>query len=253
MVNMHYLLFLLIYFVLLADFTGTILNNSFTFISLRCIIKIRIYLEEAIMDFLKDNQKLRVIPKEIRGISNGTIKEVCPQYFVVELENDKSGFLKVRDIIEIIIPVDSYLVKFEAEIIELKANSVHFLIPKQFKFVQRREYTRVDINLPVKLKELDNEQEPLTSTAKNISGGGMLVMSSKNFDFGALLEARFSIFPKKDIKTLFEILRVNQSETDEGYCLAGEFKEISNADRTAIIQLCFKRQLETKCKEMSKE
>jgi c-di-GMP-binding flagellar brake protein YcgR len=202
---------------------------------------------ETIMDFLKNSQKLRVIPDEIKGISNGIIQEVCPEYFMVCL--DDANNLSIQDNIEIIISADNCLIRFDTKVIKIEGKTVYFSIPKEFRYIQRREYTRVDINIPIKLREF-NELEYINSFSENISGGGMQIISTKYFDIGNLLEAKFNVFEAKDINTVLKVLRIDsQSENKEECHLSGEFEDISNADRTAIIQLCFKRHLELKCKE----
>lgn len=202
---------------------------------------------ETSMDFLKNNQELKVIPSEIKGISNGIVKEITPSAFTVQLNNIDKDLLKIGDSVEIIVPVNNCLVRFEAKINSIDTNFVAFSLPNKFRRIQRREYTRVSVNIPVKLREL-NTSTGVDSVANDLSGGGMRLISDRDFDINNLLEANFRILARKDIKTVLRILRINKSN-DKEYTLAGEFKEISNIDKTAIIQLCFKRQLEIKSKE----
>ncbi|OGI21470.1 MAG: hypothetical protein A2287_02395 [Candidatus Melainabacteria bacterium RIFOXYA12_FULL_32_12] len=199
------------------------------------------------MDFLKNNQELKIIPSEIKGISNGIIREIYPQYFTVQLDNVNDDLLRIGDHIEIIVPMKDYMIRFEVQVNLIDGNLVHFSLPKQFRRIQRREYTRVNVNIPVKLREVNNSNN-INSIIENLSGGGMKLVSSEDFDIDSLLEANFSILSRKDINTVLKVLRTDKYNSKE-YNLAAEFKEISNVDRTAIIQLCFKRQLELKCKE----
>lgn len=202
------------------------------------------------MDFIKNNQKLKIIPDEVKGINSGVVKEVNPLYFTVHLDNPNTDLPSIGENIEVIIPLDNCLVRFDTKIAEVNANIVKFSAPEKCRYVQRREYTRVNVNIPVNLKE-NSDSESINSITQNLSGGGMQILSSKNFDTGNLLEANFSILNRSNITTLLEILRTNDYDNNsKEYSLSGEFKQISNIDRTAIIQLCFKRQLETKCKEV---
>ena len=203
---------------------------------------------EISMDFLKNNQELKVIPTEIKGISSGVVKEITPPGFIVQLNNVDKDLLKIGDSVEVIVPINNCLIRFESKINSVETNFVTFSLPNKFRRVQRREYTRVNVNIPVKLREL-NASTGVDSIMQDLSGGGMRLISDKGFGINSLLEADFKILARKDIKTMLKILRINKFN-DKEYTLAGEFKEISNVDKTAIIQLCFKRQLEIKSKEV---
>lgn len=205
--------------------------------------------EEAGMDFLKDNQKLRIVPDEIKEISEGIIREIHPEYFVVQLESTKGEPLKLEGIIEIIIPTEKCLIRFETKVIELSNNIVRFSTPDKVRHVQRREYSRVNIKLPVELRRLDDSYDIIYSVSQNLGAGGMHILTDETFDFGTLLQAKFTIFSKKEISAIFEVLRTSEDKQESFYHIAGQFKKISNSDRTAIIHLCFKKQLESNYKE----
>lgn len=200
------------------------------------------------MDFLKKDQKIKVIPENIEEISGGTIIEVASDYFSVSLNNPHND-LEIDSNIEFIITDKDFLIRFEAKIIQIKDNVVCFSLPQEFKYMQRREYTRVDINIPVNLTEINNPDTSADTLTTNLSGGGLQVISRENFDIGTLLKAKFNILNKKDVRVVMEILRMDKNlQNNEEYLLSGEFADISNTNRTAIIQLCFKRQLELRCK-----
>lgn len=201
------------------------------------------------MDFLNKDQKLKIIPGNIKGVSNGVVKNYSSDHFEVQLDNP-SECLNINESIEIIIPVDNTLIKFETKITRIDGDTVYFSLPEKTKFIQRREYIRIDVEIPVELKDVTSDKN-INSVAKNLSGGGMQVVSSDSFDIGSLLEAQFTIFDKKNIKAVMEILRTGKD--NENYSIAGQFKNISSSDRAAIIQLCFKRQLESRCKDLDSD
>jgi len=118
---------------------------------------------------------------------------------------------------------------------------VFFAVPSKFTIVQKREYPRISAQMPVFLKETVNGQETEAETI-NIGGGGMQFASSVKYNLNCILNTRFTLPNKKEINTLFEILRAD--EENKNFFLSGKFKTISNFDKTSIIQFCFKRQLE---------
>jgi len=199
------------------------------------------------IDFLKKNINIKIIPCKINEISNGTIIDLKEDSFVVQLH--KASLLEQGEIIEIIIPDKSKLIKFESTVIQRKEMILYLTIPDEARYIQRREYPRVNISIPVSLNEINDPDNTLDSVTKNLSGGGMQVVSEKTFFVGSLLRAKFVIFDKSSIETVLEVLRVDRNEqSGKKYYLSGRFKDLSNTQRTALIQMCFKRQLELKYK-----
>ncbi|MDD3013020.1 MAG: PilZ domain-containing protein [Candidatus Gastranaerophilales bacterium] len=199
------------------------------------------------IDFLKKNRNLKIIPGNINKISNGTIIDSKDASFVVLL--DKAVSLEQNEVIEVIIPDQSNLIKFESTVIQKEEKILYLTIPKNVRYVQRREFPRVNISIPVTLNEISNPDDTLNSITKNLSGGGMQVIADKTFFVGSLLKAKFIIFDKSSIESVLEVLRVDKKDHScKEYYLSGRFKDLSNTQRTALIQMCFKRQLELKYK-----
>lgn len=203
------------------------------------------------MKYLKNNQKLKIVPEDTKGITTGVIKSMSPVSFVVAVEEDDKQNLIDREVFEIIISDETCIISFETKVVDTKDNLVCFSMPENFKLIQRREYTRVDMNIPVSFKNNEAGEEVI-GTTRNISGGGLKASASKPLAEGKLMEANFKIFNVKDIKTIVEVLRTEAKDDTTEYVMSGKFKEISNADRVALIQMCFKRQLELKCKGVNR-
>lgn len=195
------------------------------------------------MDFIKKNQKISIIPDRIDKISTGIIISSGPDGFVAEVSNTSAISQGLEQ--EIVVSSENYTVTFTSKINKLDNNNVFFSIPSEFTFVQRREYPRININIPVFLTKTA-EPEIKTETV-NIGGGGIQVTSPINFDVKTILKARFNLSEKKEINTDFEVLRCEAGAKKE-FTLSGKFNNISNFDKTTIIQFCFKRQLESACK-----
>lgn len=201
------------------------------------------------MKYLKNNQRLKIVPDDASGVLTGVIKSMSPVSFVVAVESPDSPMLKQGEVFEIVISDETCILSFETKITEIKDSLVCFSMPENFRLVQRREYPRVDISIPVSIKELSTENGvEFLGTTSNISGGGLKVTAPGVVNPGMLVETQFKILNVKNIKTILEVLRTEHPDGGSDFFVSGKFKEISNADRIALIQLCFKRQLELKCK-----
>ena len=221
-----------------------------------------------LVNHIKKNQKIKIIPANIENFSMGIIISACKDFFVAEVKN--SSLLMTGSEPEILISTEDYMVMFTSKINKIEHNNVFFAVPSKFTIVQKREYPRINTQMPVFFKETVNGQETEAETI-NIGGGGMQFASSVKYNLNCILNARFTLPNKKEINTLFEILREEadcEQRLKGGLCppetpfrasnqaadckqrlegkffLSGKFQTISNFDKTTIIQFCFKRQLE---------
>ena len=199
------------------------------------------------MNLIKENQKIKIIPDNIEEFSMGTIIFACKDYFVAEVKN--SSLAMTGSAPEILISTEDYMIMFTSKVNKTENNKVFFAVPSKFTIVQKREYPRIKTKMPVFIKETVTSQETEAETI-NIGGGGMQFASSVKYNLNCILNARFTLPNKKEINTLFEILRADcEQPQNKKIFLSGKFQTISNFDKTAIIQFCFKRQLEANCKK----
>jgi c-di-GMP-binding flagellar brake protein YcgR len=199
------------------------------------------------MNFLKKDIKVKIIPANIKAITSGSIIEIMEGSFVVAIS--KSAVFETHDLLELIISSQNDIIKFESKVIEAKEDCLYLSNPENIHYSQRREYPRVSISIPVVLKDINNPENSSESVTKNISGGGMQVVADKNFAVGSLLKAKLRILDKESMETMLEILRIDDKDKcSKEYFISGRFKNLSNTQKTALIQVCFKRQLELKFK-----
>ena len=220
------------------------------------------------MNPIKENQKIKIIPGNIENFSMGLITSVQQDYFVAEINNP--AMLAPGLDLEILISAEDYMILFISKINKIENNNIFFAYPPKFKYIQKREYPRIKTNIPVLLKKADENNEE-KAVIINIGGGGMKfispvdwlsaktsiscsqslpsVLDKQSANINCVLNARFTLPNKKEINTLFDVLRVEKE--NKKFTFSGKFKTISNFDKTIIIQFCFKREIESKYKKQN--
>ncbi|MFA6988669.1 MAG: PilZ domain-containing protein [Candidatus Gastranaerophilaceae bacterium] len=139
------------------------------------------------------------------------------------------------------------LVKFSSKIINIDKNIVTIEKPFDFQIIQRREYTRVNTEIPVIF--FDKNGNSFHCFTNNISGGGMQVSTSCVLVLGESFEVEIK-FKNYTVKAFLEVLRIEKNIEKNQYFIAGIFKKIQNVDRIYLIQSCFKKQLELRSIEL---
>lgn len=202
------------------------------------------------MNFFQVKKKLNMLLPSYDGIKTGEIIQINSDSFTVLLDSALDCFIPSQNV-EFSIPSNECLVKFYSDIVKLDTNKVTFYLPKDVRYIQRRKYSRVEFSLPVEVASTDTTDKYVLET-KNISGGGLKLISGKYFKTGCMLDVSFNIMDNIKIKAEFKILRVDTSKfNDNEYYLSGQFTKIAEKDRFLLIQATFKRQLELKCKGIS--
>jgi c-di-GMP-binding flagellar brake protein YcgR len=120
--------------------------------------------------------------------------------------------------------------------------------PRVFTKNQRREFVRLDLSLPIIVRELKSglaepigEEEVQTHTI-DISGGGALLVYPKELPAGTWLE--LSVFLPEEVKCRAQVCRIEHNDTPKKVRLAVEFTDIAPSDQDKIIALIFRRQRE---------
>jgi len=191
---------------------------------------------------IKQNQKIKIIPENIKQISTGTIISVEKDFFVAEINSNPESIDFAEA--EIHISDENFILIFNTQIIKREKNQVSFKIPEKYNYTQKREYPRISTSIPLKINNTEEKKE-VYGQIVNLGGGGMKICSPVNYNPDSVLNANFTLPNKTTVKTLFYTLRSEIfPEAQEIYAVSGQFKNISTIEKTAIIQFCFKQKLE---------
>ncbi|MEW5819777.1 MAG: flagellar brake domain-containing protein [Cyanobacteriota bacterium] len=232
------------------------------------------------MEFLKLNQKVQVVLEENEIITKSCLSQIMdydsssmliaePQYRSQPVD------IPVGAVIEVLVIDSKCVYSFNTSVIgkQKAPPSLWLSLPETYRRVQRREYVRVNMKLPavINLKaETEIESDCLTAnilaekvyqdgyystTSIDVSGGGIKIFGPVQFQPDTIISIILRL-PMKEIITNAKVVRselntkISEKEfsPDEfarfNYITALCFHEIEDTDRSTVIQLCFKRQLE---------
>lgn len=196
---------------------------------------------------LKKNQKICVVPKDIKGSMSSKIIKTDRDIIEFEVNEKDLPYYSKGEPIEIFTVVDDGMLYFKTKVEKTDENqkvvSASF-DKKTYDLLQRREYTRIDFEKEFTLK--DGENEYICSTI-DISAGGMKILAdiplSPEKDY--LIE--FSLESNIPIECFFRPIRVDEVHLKNKAVkniISGRFIALKNIDKIAIVQFCFKKQSE---------
>lgn len=231
------------------------------------------------MEFLQSNLKVQLVFEEsdtkaitcvskILDYDSNSIQIQSPTY-----KGHKVN-IEVGNTIEVLVIAEKCVYTFNTSIIgSQKANdSIWLSLPETYRRVQRREYNRVNIKLPITVcfpadkiycksfnnnasVELAIKEGKFDTSSIDISGGGFKVFGPVQIQSNSILDVKLR-FPMKEITAKAKVIRseANSKLSEEdftpeefakySFISAFSFTEIEDIDRSTIIQLCYRRLLE---------
>lgn len=118
--------------------------------------------------------------------------------------------------------------------------------PRRVERIQRREFVRLEINIPIKYRLSVEEGEPeefKKSYTIDLSGGGLRFISDEKLPEDEFLEIRLGMDRVNEV-IFGKIARVAQTEDNDGYEIGLEFKSLSPATQDEIVSWIFNKQRE---------
>ena len=200
---------------------------------------------------LKKNQKICIVSEDIKGSFSSKILKAEKNLFEVEINSNDINYYKKGSEIEAFTIVDEGMLYFKAKVDSVKKKEGILIISfdkKDYELLQRREYTRIDFEKEFTLKDADNDYVCKTI---DISAGGMKILLDKKINVVNDYPIQFSLESNIPIECFFKPIRIDEMLSKNKvvkYVVSGKFVALKNIDKIAIVQFCFKKQMENKNK-----
>lgn len=197
-------------------------------------------------NFLKQNQKISMVPNNIKGALSTTIKNLTPESLKVEVAASDFEYYQKGDTIEIFTVVDDGMLYFKPVVastdVENNTIEVHF-DKNMYELLQRREYTRVDFEKEFTLSDGENDY---ICGCIDICAGGMKFVTSAALNTASDYKIEFTLENTIPIKCYFKPIRVVPVKgKKQQNIVSGRFVALKNIDKIAIVQFCFKKSTES--------
>ena len=138
----------------------------------------------------------------------------------------------------------SGVIHFNSKVISSDGQLLEIEKPSKHTVIQRREYTRAEIDKNILL--LDGNRN-IRSTIKDISAGGMSIITKEKLEKNKSYRADINLEKNIFISCGFKPIRIDLNEDNE-YNVSGRFAIIKNIDRVALVQFCLRKEQEAKNK-----
>ncbi|MFC7370493.1 flagellar brake protein [Fictibacillus iocasae] len=149
---------------------------------------------------------------------------------------------------------DKNVYQFHSELIGRKVENIPLMVmswPGEGSVVkiQRREYVRVEVLLNVSILKNEEQLDPFTSTALDISGGGMLLSLpeqhglQENMDISCRLQLPMQSGEVKSVEIPCKVIRLMPGIQQGKERASVMYVNITDHDQSVIMRYCFEQQL----------
>lgn len=194
-------------------------------------------------ELISKDQKVVIVPSGFKNANKGTITEVKPDYFMLELEYDPVGILE-KNYCEFYTQTSNGTLYFDSYAKEINGKKLKISSPAKHKFLQRRQYTRIKFVLDTVMGENCNS---VNITILDISAGGMKLKTKEHVNIDSEYTVTLPLSEEQNVTCTFSPIRIEKGN-DGFYTVSGRYEYTSNKDKMTMIQYCAKRSIEIKNK-----
>lgn len=185
---------------------------------------------------IRVNKEFYILSRSIDNADICKIIEVNEDSFKVKLNNKYK--YEIDESVELFSMTPQGQIYFETIIKNVEDDILTVWFPITYKYLQRREFSRIISDKELKLKDRDKS---ITAQMVDISAGGLKIKTITQLDLLKEYLVSFDI-DGKNIETKFEPIRI---EAGSDYFIAsGRFNDINYYDRISLVQYCFRKQIE---------
>lgn len=188
-------------------------------------------------EFITKDKEFNILSRKISNASKCAVTEVCKDCFKVKLNNIDE--YELNEAVELFTMTENGQLYFESIVKEIEGNILSVWFPLSYKYLQKREYTRVPSDKEVTIT-YNNEQ--FSAPVINLSAGGIKLKLPVQFELTKEYKIKLSM-ENTEIEAFFEPIRIETAK-EGGFIASGRFKNLSSRNRIELVQYCFRKQIE---------
>ena len=193
---------------------------------------------------IEKNREFIIISPKVTNATKCVVTDVfANDGFEVELKTEEK--YSPKEEVNLFAVAGSGVLYLTCKLEGVEAKKLTVSAPKSVVVIQRREYTRVELNKNILI---ENGEKKIRATIVDISAGGMRLSSETEMKKDKNYAVDISLDSNLFISCTFKPVRVVFEEENQKYNISGKFVLIKNIDRVALMQYCMKRQSEMQSK-----
>ena len=183
-----------------------------------------------------ENKEFSILSRSIDNATKCQVVSVSEESFEVKL--DIQGKYEVDESVELFTMTSKGQLYFETIIKDIQGDILSLWFPINYRYLQRREYSRIHMDKEIVLTK---EGSNIDAKIVDISAGGLKVTTNEQLELMAQYSLSLNI-DNEITNCTFEPIRIEANANN--FVSSGRFNDITSHDRIALVQYCFRKQIE---------
>lgn len=183
-----------------------------------------------------ENKEFSILSRSIDNATKCQVVSVSEESFEVKL--DIQGKYEVDESVELFTMTSKGQLYFETIIKDIQGDILSLWFPINYRYLQRREYSRIHMDKEIVLTK---EGSNIDAKIVDISAGGLKVTTNEQLELMAQYSLSLNI-DNEIANCTFEPIRIEANANS--FVSSGRFNDITSHDRIALVQYCFRKQIE---------
>lgn len=183
-----------------------------------------------------ENKEFSILSRSIDNATKCQVVSVSEESFEVKL--DIQGKYEVDESVELFTMTSKGQLYFETIIKDIQGDILSLWFPINYRYLQRREYSRIHMDKEIVLTK---EGSNIDAKIVDISAGGLKVTTNEQLELMAQYSLSLNI-DNEITNCTFEPIRIEANANS--FVSSGRFNDITSHDRIALVQYCFRKQIE---------
>lgn len=158
------------------------------------------------------------------------------------------------------VEVDGVLYQFECAVLGHQVQPVHAVelsLPARFQKVQRRDFLRLSVRLPVRYRLAAARHlgavpaDERCTWLTDLSGSGCSAVLAEVLPAGTLVDLFLSLPPRTEIHAIAEVVRVKEGTAGSGHIAGLRFVRLAEQCRQQIIRYIFREERERRLRGLA--
>lgn len=183
-----------------------------------------------------ENKEFSILSRSIDNATKCHVVSVSEESFEVKL--DIQGKYEIDESVELFTMTSKGQLYFETIIKDIQGDILSLWFPINYRYLQRREYSRIHMDKEIVLTK---EGSNIDAKIVDISAGGLKVTTNEQLELMTQYSLSLNI-DNEITNCTFEPIRIEANANK--FVASGRFNDITSHDRIALVQYCFRKQIE---------
>ena len=193
-------------------------------------------------ELVKNEQKVTIVPKDFNFTNKGVVTEVSPKGFRMKMKYPTTG-INLKHYCDFYSQTPNGILFFSSYPSEVTENELFIENPIKHRFLQRRQFTRIQFITDTTMTDSDGEKYNIQTV--DLSAGGLKFKTDCSINLDKEYNIEIKLNEEQTLYCWLQPIRMEKLDTGK-FMLSGRFVNLVNVDKMTLIQHCMNKNMEAK-------